>query len=116
MCSHFSTPVLFDGYLYGVNGNTGRGNLVCVSMKDGSTKWSEKSLKFGSLMIADGKIIYLDERGTITICKATPKGFYKIASANVLRGAGKCWTMPVLANGRIYCRGSNGKMVCLKVK
>jgi outer membrane protein assembly factor BamB len=116
MRSHFSTPVLFDGYLYGVDGNTGRGSLVCLDIKDGKTKWKEESVKFGSFMIADGKIIYLNERGTLTICKASPSGFSKIASASVLRGAGKCWTVPVLANGRIFARGSNGKMVCLNVK
>lgn len=115
MCSHFSSPVLLEGYLYGVNGNAGNGTLVCLDLKNGKTKWSEK-LGFGSLMIADGKIIFLNEKGTMTICKASPSGFSKIASANVLSGADKCWTMPVLSNGRIFCRGSNGKMVCLKVK
>lgn len=116
LSSHFSSPVLFKGHLYGVNGNTGKGKLVCVNMKDGSTEWSADSTKFGSLMIADGKVIYLDEKGTMTICEAAPSGFKQLASAEVLPGAGKCWTMPVLANGRIFCRGSNGKMVCIKVK
>lgn len=116
LCSHFSSPVLLNGNLYGVNGNAGKGKLVCVSMKDGSTKWQADSIKFGSLMIADDKIIYLDEKGTMTICAASPDGFKKLASARILSGAGKCWTMPVLANGKIYCRGSNGKMVCINVK
>ncbi|MBN1865483.1 MAG: PQQ-like beta-propeller repeat protein [Victivallales bacterium] len=115
LCSHFSTPVLFDGHLYGVNGNAGSGQLVCIELKSGKGKWSEKSVGFGSLMVADGKIIYLNERGTISVAEASPKGFKRISSADVLRGAGKCWTMPVLSNGRIFCRGSNGKMVCLDV-
>ena len=108
--------MLFDGYLYGVDGNAGRGHMVCLDLKDGSTKWREKSVGFGSLIIADGKIIYLNEKGTLTICKASPAGFSKIASAKVLSGSGKCWTMPVMANGRIFCRDSKGNIVCLVVK
>jgi len=27
----------------------------------------------------------------------------------------KCWTTPVLANGRIYCRNSRGDLTCLDV-
>ena len=29
---------------------------------------------------------------------------------------GKCWTVPVLANGRIYCRNAQGTLICLDVK
>ena len=29
---------------------------------------------------------------------------------------GKCWTTPVLANGKIYCRNVKGDLVCLDVK
>jgi len=28
---------------------------------------------------------------------------------------GKCWTTPVLAGGRIYCRNAAGDVVCLDV-
>lgn len=116
MKSHFSTPVLLDGYLYGVDGNTGRGIFTCVDFKSGKVMWQEKSLKFGSLIVADGKVIYLNEKGELTIFKASPKGFSKISSARVLKGAGKCWTMPIISNGRIFCRGSKGKLACLNVK
>jgi hypothetical protein len=29
---------------------------------------------------------------------------------------GKCWTVPVLANGRILCRNAEGAVVCVDVK
>ena len=29
---------------------------------------------------------------------------------------GRCWTVPVLANGRIYCRNAAGDLVCLDVR
>ena len=115
MCSHFSSPVYVDGYIYGVTGNAGsRKALVCLNAKNGKLEWRE-NLKFGSLMVAGNKLIYLDEKGTMTIGKFSRKGFKTIISQRVLSGAGKCWTMPVLSNGKIFCRGSNGKTVCLDV-
>ena len=36
-----------------------------------------------------------------------------LSRAQVLKS--KCWTVPVLANGRIYCRNSTGAVVCLDV-
>ena len=114
LCNHFSSSIYVDGYIYGVDGNIGRGKLTCIDIKNGDVKWRE-NLGFGSLMIAGDKIIYMGERGTLTIGKFSPDGFSKIASERVLKGAGKCWTTPVLSNGRIFCRGSNGKTVCLDV-
>jgi hypothetical protein len=29
---------------------------------------------------------------------------------------GKCWTVLVLANGRIYCRNAEGTVVCVDVR
>jgi len=29
---------------------------------------------------------------------------------------GRCWTVPVLANGHIYCRNAKGDLVCLNVR
>lgn len=115
LCSHFSSPIHVGGYIYGVNGNAGRGELVCMDVKNGNVAWKE-NLGFGSFIGAGDKIIYLNEKGEVTVAELTPKAFKKIASARVLKGAGKCWTMPTLANGRLFCRGSNGKMVCLDLK
>jgi hypothetical protein len=43
--------------------------------------------------------------------EATPEAFKPISRAQVL--GGKCWTTPVLANGKIYCRNAAGDVVCL---
>ena len=64
-------------------------------------------------MMADGKIIGLSDKGVLMIIDPTPEHFKLIASAQVI--GGKCWTTPVLSNGRIYCRNSRGDLVCLDV-
>jgi outer membrane protein assembly factor BamB len=65
-------------------------------------------------MVADGKLIVLGESGKLVIAKASPEKFEELASAQILKG--KCWTVPVLANGRIYARNAKGDLVCLDVR
>jgi len=113
---HFSTPVLFKGYLFGSDGQTGKGNLVCLSLKDGKEKWRDKKSGYGSLIISEGKIIYLNDKGKMMIGKCSTSSFSPEATGDVLRDAGKCWTMPVLVNKKLYCRGANGKLLCLDMK
>jgi len=65
-------------------------------------------------MAADGKLIILSDRGELVIAEANSQAFKTLARAQVL--GGKCWTVPVLANGRIYCRNAQGTLVCLEVR
>ena len=112
---HFSTPVLIDGELYAADGNTGRGALVCVDLKTGRERWREKSVGYGSLIAADGKIFYMRDRGVLVVCEASPKGFAKLAEVKLFHGR-QNWIVPALADGRLYCRGANGELVCLSLK
>ena len=110
MRSHMSGPVLIDGHLYGFDDM----RLVCLDWKTGEKKWEEKSPKKGALMAAGDKLIVLGETGRLAIAEATPKGYQEISAAKVVDG--RCWTMPILANGRIYSRNSEGHLVCLDVR
>jgi outer membrane protein assembly factor BamB len=65
-------------------------------------------------MIADGKLIILDENGNLVIAHATGTGYHELARAKVL--SGRSWVMPILANGRIYAKNNNGKIVCIDVR
>jgi outer membrane protein assembly factor BamB len=112
--SQFSSTVLIDGHVYGVDGNAGKGDLVCVQLSDGAEKWRQK-VGFGSLIVAAGKIICLNESGTIIVAEAVPTGYKEIASAkNVLSKT--CWTAPVLSGGLLYCRNNKGDLVAVKMK
>ncbi|OVE73717.1 hypothetical protein BVX93_00940 [bacterium B13(2017)] len=42
LCTHFSTIVILDNYIYGIDGNAGYGELKCLDIKDGSVMWNEK--------------------------------------------------------------------------
>jgi outer membrane protein assembly factor BamB len=104
--------VLIDGALYGFDGDR-NSDLKCIDFKTGAVKWSEKGLGKGALMAADGKLIIISEKGELVIAAADPTAFKALARWQVL--GGKCWTMPVLSNGRIYCRNAAGDLVCVDV-
>jgi outer membrane protein assembly factor BamB len=115
MANHFNSCVYLNGYFYGVHGNTDQAekDLRCIDAKTGGLKWKYEGLGLGSLTAADGKLIVLSERGELVVAAASSNGFKPMDRAQVI--GGKCWTVPVLSNGRIYCRNAQGTLVCLDV-
>jgi outer membrane protein assembly factor BamB len=108
-----NSAVVFQGYVFCISEKS-RGQLMCFDLRDGSIVWSESSFApYGTLMIADGKLIVLDEKGELVIADATPEGYRERSRVRVLDG--RCWVMPVLANGRIYAKDNLGRLVCLDV-
>ena len=114
MSSQFSSCVQIDGYIYGIDGQTkSKGYLRCLSVADGSEQWSMR-IGFGSLMVADNKIIALDEKGTLYFARAVPEKYEELARFKTgLKQL--CWTQPVLANGTIYCRNDKGTLIAIDV-
>ena len=113
--NHINSCVLSEGYLYGFDGNAGDGaKFVCVELKTGEIKWSQDGLGSGSLVLADNKLIIMSSSGELVVATPSPEAFKPLSRAKVLEG--KCWTTPVLANGRIYCRSAKGDLLCLDVK
>jgi len=114
MRTQISPAVMHNGFIYGADGDAGSAQLKCIDVQTGAAKWTQRNPDVSSLMIADGKLIVQGNRGELLIVEAAPDAFKAIARAQVL--GGKCWTTPVLANGRIYCRNAQGDVVCLNVK
>jgi outer membrane protein assembly factor BamB len=113
--SQRNAAVLLHGHLFGVDGDTNeKAALKCLDISSGQEKWSEPSVGSGALMAADGKLIVLGDRGELMVAPASPEGFKPTARAQVL--GGKCWTVPVLANGLILCRNSRGDVVCVDAR
>jgi outer membrane protein assembly factor BamB len=110
MRSHFASPVLWKEHLYGVDNK----QLVCLDLVSGGVEWTERSVGKGSLMMAGGLMIVLSDKGELSIVAPSPTEFEVLSRAQVL--GGKCWTVPVLSNGRIYCRNARGALVCLDVR
>jgi len=111
MAMQLNCPILRDGYLYGFDEKT----FTCIKLDDGSEQWQDKSIGKGSLVLsADGRMILMSDKGELVVAKADPQKFNVLARAQILP-KGKCWTAPVLANGRIYARNTKGDFVCVDV-
>jgi outer membrane protein assembly factor BamB len=112
MRNQHNSCVLINGALYGFDGDS-NSDLKCLDFNTGEVKWSQSGLGKGTLMAADGKLIVLAEKGELVIAAADPTAFKPLTRWQVL--GGKCWTAPVLSNGRIYCRNARGDLVCVDV-
>ncbi len=111
MRNHMNCSMYFKGYLYGFDENT----LTCLDFEDGSIKWTDRSFGKGALMMStDGRMIIISDKGELAIARANPKKFDLISRAQILPRS-KCWTIPILANGKIYARNARGDMVCVDV-
>jgi outer membrane protein assembly factor BamB len=112
MFNKHTCSVLYKGAIYGFSETA----LACIDAQTGETKWTKKGLGRGSVALADGKLIVLGEKGALAIAEASPEGYKELASSTILKS--KCWTVPVLANGRIFARDttkSTGTLVCVSV-
>ena len=110
--NHWSTPVVKDGYLYGMFSfkDYGKGPLACVDIRTGEDKWAEAGFGPGQVILAGDKIIATSDKGEIVIAEANPEKYKEVARKDVLDG--KVWSYPILANGKIFAR-STVEGVCL---
>jgi outer membrane protein assembly factor BamB len=107
------TPVFHAEHLYGVRPN---GELVCLDLQ-GKVLWaSGMSHRFGlgPFMLADGKILAMDDNGELTMAAASPDGFRPLAQAKVLEGH-DAWGPMALAGGRMIVRDLT-RLVCLDLR
>ena len=117
LSSHWHTSVLVNGFLYGPDGNNSEGagksptSLRCLDWKTGEIKWTEPKLEFNGLIAVGGKLLVLTEVGDLVLAEASPDAYKELGSARVI--AGRAFTAPAFANGKVYARNTKGDVVCL---
>ncbi len=113
--SEQQTPILYNGYIYGLRPDR---QFVCLDLA-GRLIWSSSDAhRFGSrglgpYSIADGLIYILDDDGLLTLAQAGPDGYNQLAQARVLEGH-EAWAPMAFAAGRLLVRDFN-RMVCLDI-
>ncbi len=118
MANHMNSCVLREGHLYGVHGNShqrGDASFNCINFETGQRTWTQKGLGVGAVTLAGDKLIILTDRGDLVLAAASPDAYNELHRMDRVV-AGKCWTPPIIANGRIYARNSAGDLVCVEVK
>lgn len=108
MEAQHSDPILIDGYIYGYSGESSRnvGLFKCLELSTGKEMWSTNLIGQGTTTFADGHLICQDLKGNLFLIKPDPSGFKKIGEikAALPDVNNPAWTVPVIANGKLYLR------------
>ncbi len=120
MQNHHGGMILVDGYLYGASGGNEGGALVCLEFKTGKVMWDQRTVvgrrAKGSLALADGRLYYRMEDGTVLLIEPNPQQYVERGRFEQPdRTRLPAWAHPVVANGRLYIRDQDA-LFCYDVK
>lgn len=106
-----STPVLWKGCIFAAHGNWGRlpryideFAYSCFEFETGKRRWGISGISGGATTIAGDKLLILTIKGELIVLEASTERYMQLARAKVVDGW--CYSPPVIASGRIYCRSS----------
>ena len=110
LMNKFQSCILYEGNLYASDQSA----LLCVDFMTGKQRWRQPRIddrlaKHGNLLLAGGQLILLTQDGKLLMAKASPNGFAPTARAEIL--SGRCWTLPVVHQGKLYARNLE-RIVC----
>jgi outer membrane protein assembly factor BamB len=120
-----ATPVLHDGYVYGVCTN---GEIKCIKADTGEVKWESmmpfggKKTLFGTVFIipSGDRFVLFTDQGDLILAKMSPKGCEEISRANVIapsqtaRGRTVVWSHPAFAGKCIFVRNDK-EIACVSM-
>lgn len=106
LMNHWSTPVVRNGYLYGMFSfkKYGTGPVMCVRLSDGEEMWSTEGFGPGNVILAQDQLIALSDAGDLVFIEPTPSAYKENFRMDALEG--KCWSTPALADGKVYIRST----------
>ncbi|MCC7375801.1 MAG: PQQ-like beta-propeller repeat protein [Verrucomicrobiales bacterium] len=118
---NYSSPVAVGGHLFGVGPAR---DLVCVDMKSGALRWSQKDAFttaagkcYAGLIAMGPRILMLTDGGEVRLFDATPEAYRELGRA---QACGVNWCNPAYSEGVLYLRdgitasGGNWKAVRLQ--
>lgn len=113
--NHWSTPVVKDGFMYGMFQfkEYAKGPVKCVEIASGTVKWEQPGFGPGNVILAGDKVVALADNGDLVLIDPNPAAYKEVSRVHLVDG--KCWSTPVLANGRVYVR-STKEAAALDVK
>lgn len=86
----------------GSSGDFGPSFITAVDVKTGEVVWRDRSFARSTFLYADGKLVLLDEDGTLALATVSAEGLHVLAEAEVLTS--RAWTVPTLVGKKLYLR------------
>jgi outer membrane protein assembly factor BamB len=129
MSNDIFSSVLVDGAIYGFDlreaqaktHRPSRGQFRCIDFLSGKEHWSNGDAKIrrgkssdareavvghATVIVADGKLILMNDTGELILARATRERYEELARTAVLSGE-ICWTQPALHRGRLFVRNQS---------
>ena len=138
MSNDVSSSVFVDGFVYGFDlaeaqskaHRPSRGSFRCFDLLTGQVSWSNGDAKVrrstdfavnkasetighASVIVADGKLILLNDLGDLILAKIDSTQYVELARTPALRGE-ICWASPALDRGRVFLR-NHTRAVCIYI-
>ena len=99
---HIGTAIRIGNYVYGSSGDFGPAFLTAVDVTTGNVVWQDRAFSRAQLLYADGKLVILDEDGTLGLATVSPQGLQVLAKASILENLS--WTPPTLVGTKLFAR------------
>ena len=98
MNNNFSSSVLHDGFIYGLDGSI----LACIDASTGELKWKGGRYGAGQVILASGHLIVLTEQGELALVRADPTAHQEITRFPAIEGT--TWNHPAMSDGILLVR------------
>jgi outer membrane protein assembly factor BamB len=103
---HFGTMIRVNDTLFGASGHDGPAPITALDVKTGEVLWnSGREFAKSQLVLADGKLIILDQDGMLALATADRQGIKVLSKVELLKRV--AWTPPTLVGTRLYIRDRN---------
>jgi len=102
------TSVAIGDYVYGSTGQRDPSFFAAINIKDGKVAWRERGFSKATTVLADGKLIILDEDGQLGLATATPEKFTVHSKVPLLDKVS--WTVPTVVGKKMYVRDKKNIM------
>jgi outer membrane protein assembly factor BamB len=99
--TRFNSPVLYEGYLYGLD----EGIFSCIRVSDGEQMWKGGRYGYGQNLLVGDQIIVLTEAGELVLVRATPEKLVEVSRSSAIEG--KTWNVPAIEGGILLVRNGN---------
>ncbi len=113
MRNTFASSVCYQDHLYGID----KTDLVCLNVRTGQVLWRQDGRNEIEKALSADCRRPVDRTGrtwsSVPLAEASPAGYHELSAFQI--STNKCWTVPVLAGGRLFFR-DEGRLVCLNMR
>jgi hypothetical protein len=99
---HHTNAIRIGDFVYASSGDFGPTPMTAVDIKTGKVAWQDRSFGKVNMVLADGKVILLDEGGDLARVTLSPEGMQVLWRVPLLQS--NAWTAPTLVGTKLYVR------------